>query len=79
MAGDDIPEPWLSFLRELDNLLAADSRFGDQHVDLHCFGGVVMMLRYDLLRSTNDIDVMAVRPYPVGRAAQKVIHSPLRK
>ena len=25
------------------------------------------MLRYDLLRSTNDIDVMAVRPYPVLR------------
>jgi hypothetical protein len=51
----DIPEPWRSFLVELDNA-AQDS------VDLHCMGGFVVTQLYGLPRPTSDIDALLIAP-----------------
>jgi hypothetical protein len=50
-----IPEPWLSFLREVDSDLGTK-------VEAHCLGGSVLTVLWDLPRPTGDIDVIEVRP-----------------
>jgi hypothetical protein len=52
MPSDPLPEPWLSFLRELDTQLAGPT-------ELHCFGGFVVAQCYGLMRPTADIDILA--------------------
>jgi hypothetical protein len=47
------PEPWASFLRELDELLKAA-------VELHCLGGFVVTQQYGVGRETSDIDFLSV-------------------
>jgi hypothetical protein len=49
------PEPWYSFLRELDEQL-------DQAVELHCFGGFVLAVLYGLQRPTSDVDFLSAVP-----------------
>lgn len=51
MPSDPLPEPWRSFLRELDRQLAGPP-------ELHCFGGFVVAQCYGLMRPTADIDVL---------------------
>jgi hypothetical protein len=46
------PEPWASFLRELDELLKAA-------VELHCLGGFVVTQQYGIGRETSDIDFLS--------------------
>lgn len=58
----DAPEPWRSFLIELDGLIPA-------LVQWHCCGGFVVTALYGLPRPTADIDVLAVVP----SHAQKVL------
>jgi len=53
MAPKEIPEPWCSFLKELDATLTDELCF-------HCIGGFVVTLLYGLPRTTSDIDVLAV-------------------
>src|SRR4051812_5355432 len=55
MPAKSIPEPWQSFLSDIDGSLHED-------VHLHCLGGFVVTLVYDLARSTVDVDVIAVTP-----------------
>lgn len=55
MPPDPPPEPWLSFLRELD-AVATDI------VRLDCSGGFVMTQLYDFVRGTSDIDALAIAP-----------------
>ena len=50
MASDPLPEPWRSFLRDLDTQLAGPT-------ELHCFGGFVVAQCYGLMRPTADIDI----------------------
>lgn len=50
-----IPEPWLSFLRRIDEKLEVS-------VEIHCLGGFVLMVLWDLPRPTGDIDVVEVAP-----------------
>jgi hypothetical protein len=50
-----IPEPWNSFLRELDHI-ATDP------VDFHCIGGFVLTQKYGFNRQTRDIDVLSIIP-----------------
>src|SRR5687767_11802565 len=50
MRSEEIPEPWASFLIQVDNSLT-------RNVELHCFGGFVVTLFYGLARSTADIDI----------------------
>jgi len=48
-----LPEPWKSFLAEIDEAL-------DQDVDLHCLGGFAGKVLYDFDRETSDIDILPV-------------------
>jgi hypothetical protein len=50
-----IPEPWFSFLSDIDERLSED-------VELHCLGGFVVTLLYGLARPTVDVDVIAITP-----------------
>jgi hypothetical protein len=52
MAGEEPPEPWHSFLRELDQKLTVETR-------LHCLGGFVVTVCYGLARPTSDVDFLS--------------------
>jgi hypothetical protein len=47
------PEPWRSFLKELDDLLKAP-------IELRCLGGFVVTQQYGIGRETSDIDFLSV-------------------
>jgi hypothetical protein len=55
MPSKSIPEPWQSFLLDIDAGLHED-------VELHCLGGFVVTVLYDLARPTADVDVIAITP-----------------
>jgi hypothetical protein len=57
--NDAPPEPWRSFLRELDDRLTGA-------VELHCIGGFVVSLHYGIGRQTSDIDFLTVVPRTSG-------------
>jgi hypothetical protein len=63
---DALPEPWLSFLKELDALATLTVR-------MDCIGGFVVTMLYGLSRATADIDVLEIAPREaaeaLGRAA----------
>ncbi len=59
MPPDAIPEPWLSFLKELDAAVAMPVR-------LDCMGGFVVTMFYGLSRPTADIDVLEIAPNKVA-------------
>lgn len=50
-----IPEPWRSFLRELDQKATEETR-------LDCMGGFVVTLHYGFSRETSDLDVLVIAP-----------------
>jgi hypothetical protein len=54
------PEPWRGFLADIDRLLASER--GSPPIELHCVGGFVVAMCYDLQRVTADIDVFEVVP-----------------
>ena len=51
----EIPQPWNSFLRDIDQLLATPTEF-------HCIGGFVVTTFYGFERETADLDVLEIRP-----------------
>ncbi len=53
--ADPIPEPWGSFLRELDTIAS-------ERVDFHCIGGFVVTRKYGFQRETSDVDVLSIAP-----------------
>ncbi|HUS18264.1 MAG TPA: DUF6036 family nucleotidyltransferase [Terriglobales bacterium] len=55
MPTDHLPEPWKSFLAELD-------KAGSGEVFLHCIGGFVITQMYGLSRPTIDIDAITITP-----------------
>lgn len=59
MPPDAIPEPWLSFLKELDDAVDMPAR-------LDCMGGFVVTMLYGLNRPTADIDVLEIAPAAVA-------------
>lgn len=59
------PEPWDSFLGDLDRTLG-------QRVQLHCFGGFVISMLYGMPRPTVDVDVISVLPHEQAAALQAV-------
>jgi hypothetical protein len=59
--NESIPEPWLSFLRELDSAVREDVR-------LDCMGGFVVTMVYGFSRPTGDLDVLEIAPRDAGRA-----------
>lgn len=52
---DTVPDPWFSFLKELDELATAPVHF-------HCIGGFVVTMLYGLGRTTADVDVLQIVP-----------------
>ncbi len=55
-----IPEPWLSFLRELDSAVREEVR-------LDCMEGFVVTMVYGFSRPTGDLDVLEIAPRDAGR------------
>ena len=55
MSARPVPQPWRSFLRELDDQIT-------ESVDLHCLGGFVVSVCYGLPRPTSDVDVFETVP-----------------
>jgi len=55
MPSKSIPEPWRSFLSDIDATVV-------ENVELHCVGGFVLTVLYDAPRSTADVDVIAITP-----------------
>ncbi len=51
MLREQIPEPWKSFLHFLDAGL-------HDLVELHCFGGFVVTMFYELARATVDLEAI---------------------
>ena len=56
-----IPEPWLSFLLELDSAVETEIR-------LDCMGGFVVTMVYGFSRPTADLDVLEIAPREAGKA-----------
>jgi len=55
-----MPEPWLSFLRELDSTVSEEVR-------LDCMGGFVITMVYGFSRPTGDLDVLEIAPREASR------------
>ena len=55
MPSDHVPEPWRSFLAEIDTASPTP-------IEMHCIGGFAVTLHYALTRATGDIDVWHVIP-----------------
>ena len=60
-----IPEPWFSFLTELDKVATSTTR-------LDCIGGFVITMLYGMDRPTGDIDVLEIAPLPAADAFAEV-------
>ncbi len=59
MRTKTIPEPWLSFLREID-------AFVGEETHIHCLGGFVVTLVYGSTRETSDLDSLTLVRHPAG-------------
>ena len=59
----EVKEPWLSFLRDVDQEL-------DGPIEVHCLGGFVLGVLWDLPRPTGDIDFIEIRP---GKATEELL------
>jgi hypothetical protein len=55
MPRSQVPEPWKSFLFEIDASLT-------ERVELECIGGFVVAALYGLPRPTADVDVLSIAP-----------------
>lgn len=62
---DRIPEPWLGFLREIDERIEGE-------VVIHCLGGFAMTVMYGSPRITVDVDFVSVKPQSEGQALVEV-------
>lgn len=58
-SGDEVPEPWNAFLKELDACATST-------VCLECIGGFVITMLYGMSRSTGDLDVIEIAPRSAG-------------
>ena len=54
-----IPEPWLSFLRDVGRTLG-------RSVEVHCLGGFVLTVLWGLPRPTGDVDFIEIQPSDAG-------------
>lgn len=62
---DEIPEPWLSFLHDLDSAAPGPVR-------LQCIGGFVVTMVYGFSRATGDLDVLEIAPTDAERSLLKL-------
>jgi hypothetical protein len=62
------PEPWFSFLNEIDDHLTEETH-------LHCLGGFVVIVIYGADRLTVDLDALSLRTQklcPLGLCGQRL-------
>src|SRR5437764_13990643 len=59
------PSPWRAFLVAVDRQLS-------QQIEIHCLGGFVAALYYDLPRPTNDLDYIEVVPHDAMAVVQAI-------
>ena len=60
-----IAEPWLSFLRDVDRAL-------QRPVEVHCLGGFVLAVLWDLPRPTGDVDLIEIEPSDAAKELMRV-------
>ncbi len=60
-----IPEPWLSFIHDVDQALG-------QPVTVHCLGGFVLCVLWGLPRPTGDVDFIEIEPSEAGEELLRV-------
>jgi len=63
--SETLPEPWLSFLRELDSAVKEEVR-------LDCIGGFVITVVYGFSRTTGDLDTLEIMPKTAGLSILKL-------
>ena len=70
----ELPKPWRAFLVDVDGQLP-------RPIEIHCLGGFVAALYYDLPRPTNDLDYIEVVPHDATATLQEIagIESALAK
>ena len=68
----ELRNPWRAFLADVDRQLP-------RSIEIHCLGGFVAALYYDLPRPTNDLDYVEVVPHDAMAAVQAIagVESPL--
>lgn len=65
VTSPELRNPWRAFLVEVDKRLPLS-------IELHCLGGFVAALYYDLPRPTNDLDYIEVVPYDAMATVQEI-------
>src|ERR1051325_4989304 len=65
LSHKQVPDPWLSFLHELDAVADIEAR-------LYCMGGFVVSTVYGFSRPTGDLDVLEIAPLNKGRSLLKL-------
>jgi len=65
LSHKQVPDPWLSFLHELDAVADIEAR-------LYCMGGFVVSTVYGFSRPTGDLDVLEIAPLNTGRSLLKL-------
>lgn len=61
----EIPNPWRAFLEDIDREVPGD-------IALHCLGGFIAALYYELPRPTNDLDYVEVVPHDAMELLQRI-------
>jgi hypothetical protein len=61
----ELPNPWRAFLSDVDDRLP-------RVIQIHCLGGFVAALYYDLPRPTNDLDYVEVVPHEAMTILQQI-------
>jgi hypothetical protein len=61
----ELRSPWGEFLPEVDHRLPGP-------VELHCLGGFVVAMRYQLDRPTNDLDYVEIFPHDAAQALEEI-------
>jgi hypothetical protein len=60
-----VPEPWKSFLGEIDAAISSPLRFD-------CLGGFVVTLLYEMNRTSADIDVFEIAPRSASQGVMQM-------
>jgi hypothetical protein len=61
----EFPNPWRAFLEDVDRELPHE-------IALHCLGGFIAALYYDLPRPTNDLDYVEVVPHDAMESLERI-------
>lgn len=64
-SSPELPNPWRAFLVDVDGQLP-------HPVEIHCLGGFVAALYYDIPRPTNDLDYIEVVPRDAMATLQEI-------